>query len=224
MPKQKSQLTKKEIADEEKEKDIWWKDSKRNGQKAFVAMSIFILFVVAVVSTGFLFNQQKQFSQKESDGLRKELETTKKNMQADKDILQSRLDALQKQLEQKEVKEEADQVVTIEGSLSYPGSYIPKDMEICAQDLEDSKNLVCTKEQIMDKKYTYGVGYQLEVAPGTYNVYASVASWAGYKAYYDDFVTCGMKYGCSSHTPIEVKVESGKNLSGIDPVDWYKQS
>jgi len=225
MPKQKIKLTKKEILEEKKDNDIWWKDSNRNGRKAILGTLIFIVFIFAVVSTAFLFSQQKRFDQNENQILKQELELAKKNMQADNELLQSKLDAAQKKLDQAAAAETAkNQTVTVEGSLSYPGSYIPQDMQICAQDLNNTDNLVCTKEQVMDKKYTYGVGYKLELTPGSYNVYATVPAWTGYKSYYDDFVTCGLKYGCASHNPIEVKVESGKNLTGIDPIDWYKQS
>lgn len=235
MPKQKihpdddgrgKKLTKKEIAEERREKDIWWQDSKRNGRKAIVATIIFVLFMVAIGSTAFIFDKKNKSGEQEILKLQKELDELKKNAQSEMDFLQEKLDAAQKKLDdaEKEKEKEASQKATIEGSLSYPGSYIPTDMEICAQDLENKDNLVCTKEQIMDKKYTYGVGYKLEVAPGKYNVYATVPSWQGYKAYYNDFVTCGMKYGCNSRTTIEVKAESGKTVSDIDPIDWYKQN
>ena len=224
MPKQKTKLTKKEILEEKKDKDIWWQDSKRNGKKVIIAIVVFILFIIVVGSTAFLFDQKNKLGEQEVAKLQKELDESKKNSQNEVNFLQEKLDAAQKKLDDVEKAKAQTQKVTIEGSLSYPGNAIPKDMQICAQDISDAKNEFCTKEQIMDKKYTYGVGYKIELPLGSYYVYATVPSWAGYKSYYDEFVTCGMKYGCASHTPIEVKVESGKNLSEIDPIDWYKQN
>jgi hypothetical protein len=221
MPKQKK-LTKKEILEEKKDKDIWWQDSKSNSRKAITILIIFALFIIAIGSTTFLFSQRNKVGEEKIEKLQRELDDAKKNSQSEVESLQKKLDTAQKKLD--DIEKAKAQKVTIEGSLSYPGNAIPTDMQICAQDIADAKNEFCTKEQVIDKKYTYGVGYKLELPTGNYFVYATVPSWAGYKSYYDEFVTCGMKYGCANHTPIEVKVESGKNLSGIDPVDWYKQN
>ncbi|MFA7308764.1 MAG: hypothetical protein WC045_01695 [Patescibacteria group bacterium] len=119
-----------------------------------------------------------------------------------------------------EVKPKETGKGTIEGSLSYPGKYIPKNMKICAIN-QETKEETCTDEQISDKKYLFSVGYSLEVPVGTYQVYASVAEWAGYKSYYDQFVVCGSKAGCSDHTPVEVEVKKNETLSDINPIDWY---
>lgn len=109
----------------------------------------------------------------------------------------------------------------LEGSLSYPGEIIPKDMEVCAENIE-TKDLVCTKEQFSDTKYTLGTGYKIELKGGKYYIYATVLSDPKkYKAYYSEFVTCGLKTECESHKPIEITVEIGKTVSKIDPQDWY---
>lgn len=109
----------------------------------------------------------------------------------------------------------------IEGSLSYPSETIPKEMEVCAEDIE-TKDLVCTKEQFSDTKYTFGLGYKIELKEGKYYIYATVLSDPKkYRAYYSEFVTCGLKTECESHKPIAVAVEIGKTVSKIDPQDWY---
>lgn len=215
-------LTKKEILEEKKDKDIWWQDSKRNSRKAIAILIVFILFIVSICSTALIYNGKNKVGEKELTKLQKELDETKKNAQNDADFLQGKLDVAQKKLD--DIEKEKTQKISIEGSLSFPGNAIPKDMQICAQDIVDAQNEFCTKDQIVDKKYTYGLGYKIEVPAGSYYVYATVPTWTGYKSYYDEFVTCGMKYGCASHTPIEVKAESGKNLEKIDPIDWYKQN
>jgi len=110
---------------------------------------------------------------------------------------------------------------TIEGSLSYPSEFIPFDMEVCAQNVS-TRELYCTSEHIKNSKYTYGVGYKIEVPAGDYYVYASTQMVPGYKAYYSESVTCSQGSGCFSHDPIRVKVSSGKTVSGVDPQDWYK--
>lgn len=115
---------------------------------------------------------------------------------------------------------------TVEGSLGYPSEGIPP-MKVCAEDTKNKK-LTCTEKIILNKKYTYGKGYQLEVLPGTYRVFASLAdseknggALDNYRAYYSQFVTCGMNVDCLSHFPIDVTVKAGETETKIDPTDWY---
>lgn len=111
----------------------------------------------------------------------------------------------------------------IEGSLGYPSEGIPSDMKVCAENIA-TKRTYCTEEHRKDTKYTYGEGYQIEIPSGDYYVYATLPSWKNYKAYYSDFVICGLSVDCSSHKPILVQVKSGQIVSGIDPQDWYDTS
>jgi hypothetical protein len=123
----------------------------------------------------------------------------------------------------------AAQPGVIEGSLSYPSEFIPPDMTICAENLA-TKKIYSTSQHLKAKKYTYKVGYKLEVPPGDYQVYAYLPDPAkygagypkDYRAYYSEFVKCGMSVDCPSHAPITVKVTGGETVSGIDPMDWYK--
>ena len=123
----------------------------------------------------------------------------------------------------------APQVGVIEGSLSYPSEFNPPDMTICAENLA-TKKIYSTNKHLKAKKYQYKVGYKLEVPPGDYHVYAYLpdpakygASYSkDYRAYYSEFVKCGMTENCPSHEPVVVKVKSGETVSGIDPQDWYK--
>jgi hypothetical protein len=117
----------------------------------------------------------------------------------------------------------------IEGSLSYPSEFIPPDMTICAENLA-TKKIYCTNKHLKAKKYQYKAGYKLEAPPGDYHVYAYLPDPArygagyskDYRAYYSEFVKCGMSADCPSHAPIVVKVKGGETVSGIDPMDWYK--
>lgn len=111
---------------------------------------------------------------------------------------------------------------TIEGSISYPSEAIPEDLRICAETLQ-GQTIACTDKKINDPKYTYGVGYRLEIIPGEYYIYATVPSLSDYKAYYNEFVTCGLSVNCPSHKKIIVSVDSGETIKKIDPQDWYDQ-
>lgn len=107
---------------------------------------------------------------------------------------------------------------TIEGSISYPGEGIPGDLQICAETLQGVL-VKCTNSHIPNAKYQYGVGYSLELSEGNYYVYATTGQ--GNKAYYTEFVTCGLMYSCASHAKIVVQVIAGQTISKIDPGDWY---
>ena len=119
--------------------------------------------------------------------------------------------------------EQLGQTGTIEGSLSFPSEGIPADLQVCAETLLGVQ-FECTSSHIQDSKYIYGSGYKLELPPGKYYVYAQVPSFnSGYKAYYSEFVTCGLSINCSSHKPIEVEVSAGATVTDVDPQDWYNQ-
>ncbi len=114
---------------------------------------------------------------------------------------------------------------TIEGSLSYPSDEIPQNMEICAENIITKKQY-CTTKHIVDDKYRYKVGYLISLPTGTYYVFAKSkflvgTVWKDQKAFYSEFVICGMTQNCLSHDPIQVVVEDKKIITGIDPWDWY---
>jgi hypothetical protein len=110
---------------------------------------------------------------------------------------------------------------TIEGSLGYPGAGIPTDMNVCAQNQETSE-VFCT-QQIKEDSFQYSVGYRLTVKPGVYTVWAQLPSDPSYRAYYSEFVTCGLHVECTSHEPIPVVVQPGANVKKVDPIDWYNR-
>ncbi|MDQ3018295.1 MAG: hypothetical protein M3Q64_00255, partial [bacterium] len=76
-----------------------------------------------------------------------------------------------------------------------------------------------------DKKYTYGRGYLITVPEGSYTVYATLGQNPrdpnAYRAFYSEYVKCGVKASCTNHTPIIVQVNHSQTTSGIDPQDWY---
>jgi hypothetical protein len=106
----------------------------------------------------------------------------------------------------------------IEGGLSYPSSGIPSDVGVCAELVENTGVKTCG-EQIKDKKFKNGVGFKLEVAPGVYYVYAFKGEQ---KAYYNQFVLCGLSVACKDRTKIPVIVKSGQ-VSEAMPEDWYDE-
>lgn len=119
--------------------------------------------------------------------------------------------------------EQSEKVIShgvIQGTLSYPSEGIPDDMVVCAEQV-DVTNKVCTTKWKQMPGNGSGLGYELPVPAGTYVVYAYLESNAGYKAYYSDFVTCGLSVNCSSHEPIEVEVGANETVEKVNPHDWY---
>ena len=105
----------------------------------------------------------------------------------------------------------------IAGSLLYPSEIIPEDLMVCAENLETTE-VICTSEHQVDEQ-TSGKGYLLEVPVGTYYVYSQLPEQE-YKAYYSEFVKCGLTIDCENHDPIEVEVTLN-NTSAAYPHDWY---
>ena len=123
---------------------------------------------------------------------------------------------------------------TLSGSVSYPSDAIPDGLVICAENIKTGKT-TCTGPFISssqggtgflsDDKFTHGVGYELPVPAGVYNVYATAPGLES-KAYYSYFVACvsaDEQRGqvCDDHTPIDIEVVPGQSTTGIDPGDWY---
>lgn len=119
---------------------------------------------------------------------------------------------------------------TITGQVTYPSEFIPEGMTICAENVTTGE-AICTTEIVVDSldtEYDYQgstapyYSYTLEIPPGNYYVYAYDADGdEDYKAYYSEFVTCGLSVECESHDIIMVTVEAGDEQTEIDPGDWY---
>jgi len=109
----------------------------------------------------------------------------------------------------------------ITGSLSYPSEKIPEDLKICAKNVASEKE-TCTNEHINGGGFTYGIGYELRVAPGTYTVFTYIPGNEEFKGFYTERAICEGNE-CNNHNLkiLEVDVQAGKTLNNIDTVDWY---
>src|SRR5688500_8027971 len=79
----------------------------------------------------------------------------------------------------------------IAGEVSYPSEYIPKDLTVCAEDIATKRNH-CTSERQRD-----GASYRMSVPPGKFHVFAKTKDAPGVRAYYSEFVRCGLQARCS---------------------------
>jgi len=181
--------------------------------------AIIVLIILALIINAHLKANQIA---KENSELKTKVEETKKDTDEEMSALQKTITELQKKVFPEPEKPEDVKKGIVEGSLFFPGTSIPKDIKVCAENIENKRQF-CTEQQIEDSKYKNGVGYKLELPEGKYRVFSTIPAWTGYQAFYSDFVLCGMENTCQSHSPIEVTVIAGKTTDGVDPNDWYNQ-
>lgn len=104
----------------------------------------------------------------------------------------------------------------IAGSLSYPSDYLPADLQICAEET--------TSGEVLCKGGFEGSAFELDLPVGTYHVWARTDDYgASYRAYYNEAVRCGLEVTCTDRTPIDVLVEGGDTVTGVNPADWYAE-
>ena len=116
---------------------------------------------------------------------------------------------------------------SISGSVSYPSEGIPA-QRVCAVPVKGSdSDAVCV--QTGDAPPAPTTFHIAKLAPGDYYVYAQLLDPTAYgseipgtyKAYYDEFVRCGLRYDCKDTSKIIVRVEAGADTPDIMPQDWY---
>lgn len=109
----------------------------------------------------------------------------------------------------------------IEGMLIYPSEGIPPELFVCAESIEFGETYCTDQRAMLPAGGQASIeGYRLPLPPGRYFVYATLPMMP-IRAYYSDFVPCGLHVGCPSHDPIVVEVRSGQILRDINPGDWY---
>lgn len=118
----------------------------------------------------------------------------------------------------------------ITGKLTYPSDGIPTDMVLCVTVTSlyaeptfcsNDKTSSLTAAKIAFKLNYRGASYSVSLPAASYYIYAKTSEMRGHKAYYNDFVKCGMSVECTSKTPIVVKVKAGQTRSGITVGDFW---
>lgn len=110
----------------------------------------------------------------------------------------------------------------ISGKLTYPSDYIPPDMVLC---LETKNRNICSNSKHI-KGYIFKINtrnatYSITLPVGNYYIYGLTNEMGGVKAYYNEFVRCGMDIKCHSKKKILLKVKSRQPVRGITIGDWY---
>lgn len=122
----------------------------------------------------------------------------------------------------------------ITGKLTYPSDYIPPEMILCVE--SNGGQTYCSNERtsrLRRGKISFRLNYltatyRVDLPAGNYYLYATFPKgkaptddMEGIKAYYNEFVKCGMSVDCESKKPIAVKVKAGRTAKGITVGDWY---
>lgn len=116
---------------------------------------------------------------------------------------------------------------TILGKITYPSSGIPNKIKVFVEDTSSGKTYEATvtfSDPSADVSAT--ATYTISVPAGSYYVYGTLAGFndqngSQWKAYYNQFVVCGLAANCKDTTKIVVNVEANKTVENITIGDWY---
>lgn len=124
----------------------------------------------------------------------------------------------------------------ITGKLTYPSEYVPPEMIVCVKNTGSGATFCSnerasrlSKSKIGFKLNFRGTFYEVRLPAGTYYIYATfprgkapTSDMEGIRAFYNEFVKCGMNVKCKSKKPIALKVAAGRTVRGITLGDWYR--
>lgn len=111
----------------------------------------------------------------------------------------------------------------IEGSFSYPSSWIPDDMIACAVNVATNQEY-CSSIMLQNAStYTYWLWFKIPVPDWSYYVYQySQEIWNSYKWRYTDMVACWLEAWCPQNKiPVTLPYNNANAISDIKPWDWY---
>ncbi len=118
----------------------------------------------------------------------------------------------------------------ISGKLTYPSDGIPRDLVLCVKFLDVANTPVYCSNNSRTRLSSASISFSLNISrasyvvnlpSGSYQIYATTSAMPGVKAYYDEFIKCGMNVNCTSKRPITVKVKPGATVGNIMVGDFW---
>ena len=109
----------------------------------------------------------------------------------------------------------------ISGRLTYPSDGIPSNMNVCVTSVRGGKS-ACSNRRVSGFRFSVNRGsarYSVTLPAGTYYIYGTLPGQD--RAYYTEYIRCGMDARCTSHARIPIKVTAGQTRSGITVGDWW---
>lgn len=180
-----------------------------NRNHRIIYLILIILLTAGLVGGSVWYVMDKKSDQQEEEI--KKLEEKKKAEEKEKKDREAKR-AAESASKKEEVKEVKKTTGTIKGQGTYPSERLPSDFKVNAINI--------LTNEVYSAAITSGVDYALEVPAGKYYVYATTESFAG-KAYYNKFITCGMKVECTDTSKIAVVVAAGETVSDITVGDFW---
>lgn len=116
---------------------------------------------------------------------------------------------------------------TVLGKIMYPASGIPTKIKVFAEDTTSGKTYEATVTFSDPTKDVSGTAtYTVSIPAGSYYVYGTLAGFNDqngslWKAYYNQYVICGMAASCTDTTKVVVNVAAAKTVESITIGDWY---
>lgn len=116
---------------------------------------------------------------------------------------------------------------TVIGKIMYPASGIPTKVKVFAEETKTGKTYEATvtfSDPTKDVSAT--ATYTVSAPAGSYYIYGSLAGFndqngSPWKAYYNQFVICGMAASCKDTTKVVVNISAAKTVESITIGDWY---
>lgn len=115
----------------------------------------------------------------------------------------------------------------ITGKVMYPSSGIPNKIKVFAQDTKTEKVYEATMTFSDPAKDISGTAtYSITVPAGSYYVYGTLEGFndqngTPWKAYYNQFVICGLAASCKDTTKVAVNATAAGTVTDITIGDWY---
>lgn len=187
-----------------------WQQQRQQGF-GIIEMLIILVIILVLIAVGWV--AFRQASKKDNTS-----QTTTSSSQQQ----QQKAEEKQKQAKPAEAQQPAPAPPakgTITGRASYPSEALPQDQEVCAELISNRSIVHC-----VNVGKTQTITYTLEVPEGDYHVFSRVSPTDTYKAYYNEFVTCGLNVNCpvTGHQKLHtVSVKAGQTVKDVDPGDWY---
>jgi hypothetical protein len=116
---------------------------------------------------------------------------------------------------------------SVTGNIVYPSSGIPTKIKVFAEDTKTGKTYEATVTfATTTAEMSSSAAYSISVPAGSYYVYGTLAGFndqngTPWKAYYNQFVVCGLAASCTDTTKVVVNVESAGTVENITIGDWY---
>lgn len=116
---------------------------------------------------------------------------------------------------------------TVIGKIMYPASGIPTKVKVFAEDTKSGKTYEATVAfSDPSKDVSATATYTISIPASSYYIYGTLAGFNDqngdpWKAYYNQYVICGMAASCKDSTKVVVNVVAAKTVENITIGDWY---